>query len=175
MSTTTQLCTFTVCDLLFGVEVTQVQEVIRYQNMTCVPLASNVISGLINLRGQIVTAVDLRICLGLPPRERDELPMNVVVRGVDGSVSLLVDSIGDVIDVSSDWLEAPPPTMHAAQRDVIDAICKLPERLLLVLDPACAIQIATRVCEAAFAGAGRSATTGTGVQTRKNSHAGSVS
>lgn len=161
MTSTTQLCTFTVHDLLFGVDVTQVQEVIRFQHMTRVPLASDVIRGLINLRGQIVTAVDLRICLGLPPRRVDDLPMNVVVRGVDGSVSLLVDSIGDVIEVSASSLEAPPSTMHAAQRDVIDAVCKLPNQLLLVLDPASAIRIATRDCEGTLgdsprASAGRS-------------------
>lgn len=147
MSTSMQLCTFTVADLLFGIEVTQVQEVIRFQHMTHIPLASRVIRGLINLRGQIVTAVDLRICLGLPPRPLDELPMNVVVRGVDGSASLLVDTIGDVIEVSTDLLEAPPPTMHAAQRDVVDAICKLPGKLLLVLDPASTLALATRACE----------------------------
>lgn len=130
-----QLCTFTVDDLMFGLEVTQVQEVILFQSMTRVPLAPPAIRGLINLRGQIVTAVDLRMCLGMPPRAPDDLPMNVVIRGVEGSVSLLVDSIGDVIEVSADVFEAPPATMKAAQRDVIDAVCKLPGRLLLILDP----------------------------------------
>jgi purine-binding chemotaxis protein CheW len=142
MSSNTQLCTFTVDDLLFGVEVTQVQEVIRFQHMTQVPLAPRVIRGLINLRGQIVTAIDLRSCLGLAPRRPDELPMNVVIRGVEGSVSLLVDSIGDVIEVSEDSFETPPSTMHAAQREVIDAVCKLPGRLLLVLDPERAVMSA---------------------------------
>jgi purine-binding chemotaxis protein CheW len=135
MPAITQLCTFTVDDLLFGVEVTQVQEVIRFQNMTRVPLAPGVVHGLINLRGQIVTAVDLRTALGLGPRGDGELPMNVVIRGAEGSVSLLVDSIGDVIEVSEDSFESPPSTMNPAQRDVIDAVCKLPGRLLLVLDP----------------------------------------
>lgn len=142
MASTTQLCTFTVDDLLFGVEVIEVQEVIRFQHMTRVPLAPPVIRGLINLRGQIVTAIDLRTCLGLPPRNSDELPMNVVIRGTEGSVSLLVDSIGDVIEVSEDAFEAPPSTMHPAQRDVIDAVCKLPGRLLLVLDPERAVMSA---------------------------------
>jgi purine-binding chemotaxis protein CheW len=75
------------------------------------------------------------MCLGMPPRPPDDLPMNVVIRGVEGSVSLLVDSIGDVIEVSADVFEAPPATMKPAQRDVIDAVCKLPGRLLLILDP----------------------------------------
>jgi purine-binding chemotaxis protein CheW len=132
MASITQLCTFTVDDLLFGVEVTQVQEVIRFQEMTRVPLAPKVVRGLINLRGQIVTAIDLRTAL---PRGAGDLPMNVVIRGAEGSVSLLVDSIGDVIEVSEDAFESPPSTMNAVQRDVIDAVCKLPGQLLLVLDP----------------------------------------
>lgn len=130
-----QLCTFTVDDLLFGVEVTQVQEVLRFQPMTRVPLSPNTVRGLINLRGQIVTAVDLRPCLGLDGRVDGELPMNVVIRGVEGSVSLLVDTIGDVIEVATSTFEAPPSTMKAAQKNLILAVCKLPKQLLLVLSP----------------------------------------
>lgn len=143
--TTKQLCTFCVDDLFFGVEVTQVQEVLLFQPMTRVPLASPAICGLINLRGQIVTAVDLRLCIGLKPRAADELPMNVVVRGVEGLVSLMVDNIGDVIEVSRDAFEPPPPTMKPAQRDVVEAVCKLPGRLLLVLDPERAVAAGVRL------------------------------
>ncbi|MET0339916.1 MAG: chemotaxis protein CheW [Polyangiales bacterium] len=132
---TTQLCTFNVDDLCFGVEVTQVQEVLRFQPMTRVPLAPGTIRGLINLRGQIVTAVDLRACLGIEPRTTDALPMNVVIRGSEGSVSLLVDEIGDVIEVSTDSFEPPPSTMRALHRNMIVAVCKLPKQLLLVLAP----------------------------------------
>ncbi len=135
MAGATQICTFTVDDLILGVEVTQVQEVIRSQAMTRVPLASRVIHGLINLRGQIVSAVDLRTRMGLPPREGDGPPMHVVIRGVEGSVSLLVDAIGDVIEVAEDALEAPPATLHASLREVTDAVCKLPGQLLLLIDP----------------------------------------
>ncbi|HEX2870887.1 MAG TPA: chemotaxis protein CheW [Polyangiaceae bacterium] len=135
MSDTTQLCTFGVDDMLFGVDVTRVQEVIRFQEMTAVPLAPNVVRGLINLRGQIVMAVDLRARLGLPPRPGGDLPMNVVVQSTDGCVSLLVDSIGDVIEVSESVLEIPPPTMEKHHKQVVDAVCKLPGKLLLVLDP----------------------------------------
>lgn len=141
MSEATQFCTFVVDDLLFGIDVTRVQEVIRYQEMTRVPLAPRVVRGLINLRGQIVMAVDLRERLGLPTRQTDELPMNVVIRGLEGSVSLLVDSIGDVIEVSGATFEVPPPTMLAEHRQVVDAVCKLPNRLLLVLDPERALSL----------------------------------
>ena len=80
MSTEQQFCTFFLDGLFFGVEVHKVQEVIRYQGMTAVPLAPAVIGGLINLRGQIVTAIDLRKRLALRPRAGGEQPMNVVVR-----------------------------------------------------------------------------------------------
>ncbi|HWA75496.1 MAG TPA: chemotaxis protein CheW [Polyangiaceae bacterium] len=148
MSETTQFCTFVVDDLLFGVDVTRVQEVIRFQEMTNVPLAPRMVRGLINLRGQIVMAVDLRERLCLPARQSDELPMNVVIRGLDGSVSLLVDSIGDVIEVSGTSFEAPPSTMLAAHRQVVDAVCKLPNRLLLVLDPERALSLGSEPASA---------------------------
>src|ERR1700690_3732725 len=105
MAHNSQFCTFYLDKLLFGVELKGVQEVIRSLDMTKVPLAPSVVSGLINLRGQIVTAVDLRRRLELQPRPADALPMNVVVRSEDGSVSLLVDEIGDVVEVDEDTFE----------------------------------------------------------------------
>ncbi len=134
MSTTTQFCTFLVGGRFFGVDVTRVQEVIRYQEMTRVPLASAVISGLINLRGQIVTAVEMRARLGLPKRPADRLPMNVVVRSAEGPVSLLVDEIGDVLEVGEDSLERVPETMSREARALITGVHKLEGKLLLVLD-----------------------------------------
>src|SRR5208337_5246018 len=92
--TSGQFSTFFVADLFFGVDVLRVQEVLRFQQMTHVPKALEVIEGLINLRGQIVTAIDMRKRLGLPPRAGDKSPMNMVVRTADGAVSLLVDEIG---------------------------------------------------------------------------------
>jgi purine-binding chemotaxis protein CheW len=135
MEASTQLCTFNVDRLFFGVEVTTVQEVLRAQPMTRVPLARAMVRGLINLRGQIVTAIDMRAYLGFPERVDGEPPMNVVIRGSESSVSLLVDSIGDVIEVPASAFEAPPSTMKAEQRRLIAAVCKLPEQLLLVLSP----------------------------------------
>jgi len=129
-----QFCTFYVGGLFFGVEVLKVQEVIRYQEMTRVPLASPVIRGLINLRGQIVTALDLRRRLELPPLAEGQLPTNVVVRTADGVVSLLVDEIGDVVNVEPDIFERPPETIAGVARDVVLGIYKLKERLLLILD-----------------------------------------
>ena len=129
-----QFCTFVVDGLYFGIEVLRVQEVIRFQEMTRVPLASPAIKGLINLRGQIVTAIDLRRGLELGDRAEGSLPMNVVVRTTDGAVSLLVDEIGDVLNVDPDTFERPPQTITGIARELITGVYKLKERLLLVMD-----------------------------------------
>lgn len=134
MSNTQQFCTFFVDKQFFGVPVQQVQEVIRYQEMTRVPLVPRVIQGLINLRGQIVVAVDLRRRLKTADRPQDQLPMNVVVRTPDGAVSLLVDDIGDVIEVQDDTFERPPDTLNQASRELVLGVHKLSHHLLLVLD-----------------------------------------
>jgi purine-binding chemotaxis protein CheW len=134
MSDTKQFCTFFVNGLFFGVEVLKVQEVIRYQEMTRVPLAPSMIEGLINLRGQIVTAIDLRRRLELPLRQPGQLPMNVVVRAEDGAVSLLVDEIGDVVEIQDDIYERPPETLQGVARELVQGVYKLKHRLLLILD-----------------------------------------
>ena len=141
MNATRQFCTFSVDGLFFGVDVLKVQEVIRYQEMTRVPLASTVVRGLINLRGQIVTAIDLRRRLGLKDRNKDALPMNVVVRTQDGAVSLLVDEIGDVLEIDDDTREAPPETLTGASRLMITGVYKLKDRLMLVLDTERAVDL----------------------------------
>ncbi len=128
-----QYCSFQLADQCFGVDVKRVQEVIRYQDMTEVPLAPPSVCGLINLRGQIVTAVDLRSKLGLPPREAGKLPMNVVIRADDGPVSFLVDQIGDVVEPSEQSFEPPPTTLTGPGREYLAGAYKLEEGLLLVL------------------------------------------
>jgi purine-binding chemotaxis protein CheW len=133
-ATQQQFCTFYIQGLLFGVEVETVQEVIQHQEMTGVPLASKVVAGLINLRGQIVTAIDLRRRLGVRDRPADELPMNVVVRTADGAVSLLVDEIGDVVEVEQRDFEEAPDTLASTSRELIRGVYKLKKELLLVLD-----------------------------------------
>jgi purine-binding chemotaxis protein CheW len=136
-----QYCTFYLEKLLFGVELTGVQEVIRSLDITQVPLAPGVVSGLINLRGQIVTAVDLRRRLELEPRGAGQPPMNVVVRTEDGAVSLLVDQIGDVVEVEESTFEAPPETLRGLVRSVILGVHKLEDRLMHVLDTQKACEI----------------------------------
>lgn len=141
MATDRQYCTFHVGELFLGIAVVQVQEVIRGQQMTRVPLAGRAVRGLINLRGQIVTAVDLRERLGLPPLADGRVPMNVVVRTEDGPVSLLVDDIGDVLETAEEQYEAVPDTLAPAARALLLGVYKLPGRLLLVLDTSRALEL----------------------------------
>ncbi len=132
---TRQLCTFYLGGHIFGIDVVRVQEVIRYQEMTRVPRAPSEVKGLINLRGQIVSAIDMRTRLELGPREGSELPMNVVVRSSEGPVSLLVDEIGDVLDVDEATVERPPDTLSGRAKELVRCVYKLDRALLLVLDP----------------------------------------
>lgn len=142
MAQPSQFCTFYLDRLLFGVELKGVQEVIRSLEMTRVPLAPGTVSGLINLRGQIVTAVDLRRRLELTPADSDTRSMNVVVRSEDGSVSLLVDEIGDVVEVDETTFELPPETLRGSLRNMILGVHKLNGGLMHVLDIEKACQMA---------------------------------
>jgi purine-binding chemotaxis protein CheW len=136
-----QFCTFYLGDLFLGIDVQCVQEVIRYQEMTPVPLSQDAVRGLINLRGHIVTAIDLREQLDLPPLDAEKLPMNVVIRTSEGAASLLVDEIGDVLEIHEEGFEEPPQTIRGAARRLITGVYKLEGQLLLVLDPVKATQL----------------------------------
>jgi purine-binding chemotaxis protein CheW len=138
---TTQYCTFTLDGLRFGVPVDAVQEVIRYLDMTTVPLADPVVHGLVNLRGQIVTALDLRTRLRLPARDDSQRPMNIIIRTDDGPISFLVDEIGEVVDLDSASFERPPDTVIGVARELIVGAHKLEGHLLLVLDVARALTL----------------------------------
>ncbi len=129
-----QFCTFYLGDLYLGIEVLNVQEVIQQQEMTRVPLAAPAVSGLINLRGEIVTAIDLRHRLRLAPRPEGNPAMNVVIRTSDGAVSLLVDEIGDVIEPSADSFEPTAESVDEAAQGLIRGVYKLSDRLMLILD-----------------------------------------
>src|SRR5690348_359158 len=131
-----QFATFEVAGQLFGVEVHTVQEVLSYNEYTPVPLAPKAVGGLFNLRGQVIAAVDLRVQLGLPPRDLDGPAMNVIVRTEDESVSLLVDRIGEVVDLHEDAFEPPPDTLFGPTRELINGAFKLDGRLMLALDTA---------------------------------------
>jgi len=126
-----QFVTFTLGGSLYGVAVTRVQEALRAHTRTRVPLAPVGVAGLVNLRGQVVLTVDLRARLGLEPLAE---PMMVVVQVAGEPVSLLVDEIGDVVDVGPEAFEPPPDTLDVNLRSVILGAYKLDHDLLLVLD-----------------------------------------
>lgn len=132
--TTQQFCTFFLADQLFGISVEEVQEVIQHQEMTRVPLVPDVIRGLINLRGQIVMAVDLRRRLRILEPPPGTSLINVVVRTKEGPVSLLVDSIGDVVEVDEKTAEPPPQTLEADMRILVAGVHKLDHGLMHVLN-----------------------------------------
>lgn len=142
MAPTKQLCTFYVGESYFGIPVEQVQEVVRPQPITPIPLAPKVVRGLINLRGQILTAIDLRSRLGLGQFDDEEKLMNVVVRTDESPVSFLVDEIGEVLDVNEDAFEAPPDTLQGDMRSLIGGAYMLERRLLLALSVERTINVA---------------------------------
>ncbi|MBZ5740171.1 chemotaxis protein CheW [Nocardioides mangrovi] len=130
----TRLVTFTLEGRLYGVDVTAVQEVLRGQPRTRIPLAPESVSGLINLRGQVLSAIELRAQLGLADRDVEQEPMLVVVRVADEPTALLVDSIGAVVDVDEEQFELPPDTLTGPSRELVRGAYKLDEGLLLALD-----------------------------------------
>ena len=141
MSERRQMCTMWVGDIMLGVDVVRIQEVIGEQPTTNVPMASSVVGGLINLRGQIITAIDLRTRFCLPERQAGEQIMNVVVVVPGGAVSLLVDKIGDVVEVDLHTAESTPTTVSPVVRALITGIYKSDGALLLALDVDCAVSV----------------------------------
>jgi purine-binding chemotaxis protein CheW len=144
MSATRQFCSFMVDDLSLGLDVSRVQEVVRHHDVTRVPLAAKVIRGLINLRGQIVLAIDLRRCLAKSERPDGQRAMNVVLRSDAGPISLLVDRIGDVVEVDDRLRQPPPETLRESARKLIDAAYPLPGRILLSLDADAVVEMSGR-------------------------------
>ena len=135
MSTPNQLCTFHVGGLYLGIDVLSVQEVIRSPELAQVPLAPATIEGLLNLRGQILTAIDLRRLLLLPePKERIAQRMRMIIRTKNGQIALLVDAVGDVMEVTEDTFETPPDTVPMAVRALIQGVHKLDHKILHVVD-----------------------------------------
>ncbi len=125
---------FRVADQWLGVPVVVAQEVLTAQAISPVPLAPAEVAGFLNLRGQIVTAIDLRVRLGLPPREEEGASMNIVVRDGGELFSFLVDEVGDVVEVDDDRLEPTPPTLEARWRECCEGVIRRERGLLVVMD-----------------------------------------
>jgi len=129
-----QYCTLRVADLLLGIEVGEIQEIIRDTSFTPVPMAHPAIRGLINLRGQIVTAIDLRRRAGLEPAIDGAEYITMVLGTAEEPLALVVDGVGDVVEVVAEAFEPPPDTLRGEARRMIDGAYKLERELLLVLN-----------------------------------------
>jgi purine-binding chemotaxis protein CheW len=119
---------------LFGIPVLQVQDVLMPQRMTRIPLAPPEVAGSLNLRGRIVTAIDVRTRLKLPASAERGQKMSVVVDHGGELYSLMVDQVGEVLSLSQASFERNPATLDAAWREVSDGIYRLDGTLLIVLD-----------------------------------------
>jgi purine-binding chemotaxis protein CheW len=128
-----QYCTFFVNDLLFGVEVMEVQEIMSHHRVEPVPLAPDTVAGLVNHRGQIVTAIDMRKRLGFPAAASNAHSMMLIAHCREETFGLLVDKIGDVVSASSDDFEVTPENVTENAKELVEGAYKLPDRLLLPL------------------------------------------
>ena len=129
-----EFVTMTVGEQLFGIPVLTVQDVLGPQKITRIPLAPPEVAGALNLRGRIVTAIDVRLRLGLEPRPDDDPGMSVVVEHNGELYSLAIDSVGEVLKVPAELFERDPPTMDARWREVSGGVYRLDDRLLVVLE-----------------------------------------
>lgn len=133
-ATLSEYVTFRLAEQWLGIPVDMVQEVLMAQRIARVPLAPTAIAGFLNLRGQIVTAIDVRTTLALPARDPMDGVMNVVVRQEGELFAFMVDDVGDVVAVDNDALETTPPTLDARWRAACQGIVRRDADLLLILD-----------------------------------------
>ena len=129
-----EFLTITIADQLFGIPVLQVQDVLGEQSVTKVPLSPPAISGSLNLRGRIVTAINVRRCLGLSDREGKHQVMSVVVEQGGELYSLIIDEVGDVLNLRDDDYENNPATLDSTWKNVALGIYKMQGRIMVVLD-----------------------------------------
>jgi purine-binding chemotaxis protein CheW len=141
MTALRMFCTFTLDSRLYGIEVDRVSEVLRYHPLTRIPLVPAAIAGLLNLRGQVVLAIDLRARLGIATPRPEQPPVHVILRSTDGFLCLIADEIGPILSVDEQAFERIPETVGGPQREIIRGAYKLKDRLLLVLDPDKAIDV----------------------------------
>ena len=126
--------TVEIADQLFGIPVLQVQDVLREQDVTRIPLASSEVAGSLNLRGRIVTAINVRRRLNLPPKAANEQSMSVVVEHDNELFSLIIDDVGDVLSLRNDAFEKNPGTLDPIWRDISTGIYQMDDNLLVIMD-----------------------------------------
>ena len=128
------MCAFTLGEHLFGIDIRYVQEVLRFQECTPVPLTPPIVTGLLNLRGQIVLAIDLRERLGLFEQSIEKSNTNIVARIGDGLLSFVVDELFDILSLDNAQFEHLPGTMSDREKQFATGCFKLDDRLLIMLD-----------------------------------------
>jgi purine-binding chemotaxis protein CheW len=133
---TTEFLTIMIGSQIFGIPVLQVQDVLRQQAVTRVPLAPPEVAGALNLRGRIVTAINVRCRLGMDDLPAGTKTMSVVVEHEGELYSLIIDKVGDVLSLPNKGFEAVPPTMDSTWRDIATGIYRLDAQLMVVVDVA---------------------------------------
>lgn len=134
-----EFVTLRIDDQLFGISVMVVQDVLRRQPISPVPLAPRIVAGSLNLRGRIVTAIDLRKRLGLGEFPQPEKMMKVVVEYQNELFAFMVDGVGDVLSLEMSVMEKSPANMDETWRGVSTGVFKLEDELLVILDVASVI------------------------------------
>ncbi len=119
---------------LIGVPVTLVHDVLRRMTVTDVPLSPPEVAGLMNLRGRIVTVIDVRVRLGLPPQSPPGAAMHAVVEHKGESYSLMVDSVGEVVNLRSAEIEKTPVNLEGRWKEIASGVCRMKDELLVILN-----------------------------------------
>ncbi|EPR30446.1 CheW protein [Alkalidesulfovibrio alkalitolerans DSM 16529] len=129
-----QLVTFSIGDEEFGVDILKVQEIIRTMEITKVPRAPEFVEGVINLRGKVIPIIDLRKRFGMETRQHDKDTRIIVIEINKMIVGFVVDSVSEVLRISADTVEPPPPVVAGLESEYIKGVGKLADRLLIMLD-----------------------------------------
>jgi purine-binding chemotaxis protein CheW len=129
-----EFATFYVGNVLLGIEIRDVQEINRNLDLTVVPHGPAQVRGVMNLRGEVVTVIDLRVVFGLPPGEVTRSTRNIVLSSGDERISLLVDRIADVVSAREAEIESPPGNLSGIEDRFFSVVYKLENELLLIVD-----------------------------------------
>ena len=129
-----ELATFYIGDALCGMDILRIQEINKHMEMTVVPQAPDYVMGILNLRGQIVTVIDLGQKLGLSSIELSDEARNIIVNSEDEHIGLVVDRICDVVEANQEMVETPPANIGAIQGVFFEGVFKTENNLIGILD-----------------------------------------
>ena len=129
-----QLVTFYLGKEEFAVDILNIQGINRMIEITAVPNAPDFVEGVINLRGKVIPLVNLRKRMGMQPQQWDRSTRFIVVEFTNKVIGFIVDSVSEVLRISKDTIEPPPPMMTGVNADYVTAVAKVQDRLLILLD-----------------------------------------